>query len=116
MPDHQLNQEQKFRQWVEAQLSQIQQQRIAIDNMFQQIATLARMLKIKPEKFVKEGQNIKANYEFLAACMQEEQRLQSDAQAKAVAEAAEAKAVADKLAINQQSNAPSQEGQDSISA
>lgn len=102
MQDHQLNKDQKFRTWVEEQVAQMHQQRLAIDNMFQQIAALARLNKIKPEKLVETTQDIQANYAFLTACMKEETRLQEEAQAKA-------KEVADKFAINNNTNAKNEE-------
>lgn len=74
MKDHELSQEQKFRAWVE---SQLHEQRLSVDNMFQQIATLGRLMKIKPEKLVNAGQDAAANYAFLKACMDEEERLQA---------------------------------------
>lgn len=93
MPDHELSQEQKFRQWVEEQVGQMYQQRIAIDNMFQQIATLARLMNIKPEKMVNANQDAAANYAFLKACMDEEQRLQAARIAETAKKAEELKSL-----------------------
>jgi hypothetical protein len=93
MPDHQKSKHEKEMDWIREQVSQIVQQRIALDNMFQQIAALARLSKIKPEHLVKASQDVSANYTYLSACMKEEQRLQEEAMAKA-------KEVADQLAIN----------------
>lgn len=97
MSDHQPSKQQREKDWIREQVAQIHQQRIAIDNMFQQIAAVARICKIKPERLVKESQDIGANFTFLSACMKEEQRLHADAMA-------EAKKAADLLAINNNNN------------
>lgn len=109
MPDHEPSKEQKLQEYVREQVGQMQQQRIAIDNMFQQVATIARLMKIKPEKFVNATQDVKANYTFLMDCIKEEQRLQAEAQDKA-------KEATKDFAINKDTNAKKESGGQPASA
>lgn len=103
--DRQPSKEENEKKWLREKVAQIEDLRIALDNLFQHVAAIARLTGfrgITPKKLVKESRNTKANYEFLIACMAEEQRLNAEAQAKA-------KAATEEFNIKQEPNATNQE-------
>jgi len=80
---HKLSETQKERLWIREQISQIPELRQTMDNIYQNLAVLARKAGISPEEMVKEVRNTAPNYSFLIGCVKEEQRLNEEAQKQA---------------------------------
>src|SRR5438105_1345197 len=78
--DHKLRKTAQERLWVREQISQLGEMRATIENVYQNLAVLARLAGVSPGDMVKEVRNTTVNYAFLIECMKEEQRLNAEAQ------------------------------------